>query len=266
MNGSDITWFRQNMLAHRFAALSDADTDRFQRLMNGNPICQGFWQLFQDEESRRGAGEHLPQVIVDNWALAHRFLEGGERQLVREHLHHCDDCGQLLESLGWIPEMSAEPAEVKRRNLVTDLADHAAWILERASAGAGALARSLSELVPQGFSIQPLLVPVATTRGTEIDEQVQVIDPAAPLVNLLLAPVHWEGRTRMTIRIILGGATLHELQADPPSPPQDFLILTYLNSPLLEAGSYTFELIPWRDGQPQPREKEVRLLRIEHRS
>lgn len=266
MNGSDITWFRQHMIAQRFAALEATDEKRFLGLLESNPICRGFWEMFLDQDQFRGAGEHLPSVIVENWALAHRYLQGGERQLLREHLHHCEECCAQLEAMGWAPSMSIEPEELPVRSFADEVVEHAAWLADKFAAGGQAMVRRLQDLIPAGFSLQPLLVPVALTRGPESEEQLQVIDPEAPLVNLLLAPVFWEDRTRLTIRILAAGELLHELDAQPSSPPQDFLILTYLNSPPLKAGPYTFELIPWRDGQPQPREMETRILRIEHRS
>ncbi|MCB1047323.1 MAG: zf-HC2 domain-containing protein [Calditrichaeota bacterium] len=256
MNSHDITWFRRNMAAQRFELLEDVDRERFERLLEENPLCRGFWTIFNRELDQRPADGHLPRVVIEHWFEAHRELAGPERVALREHLQGCEACRLELESRGFSGEMSAAPGEAVQ--------------IEREPAWGGLVRRGaewverLLDALPQGFSLQPTLVPAPVLRsGANVRSL--VVDAAAPVLNLVLAPIHWGDADELEIRVHRGDDCLQTLRVSPADPPEDFLILNYLNDPPLAAGDYRFELRPRRSGLDLQDIIEERVLRIVHR-
>jgi hypothetical protein len=102
-------WFRARLDAH---ALDLLDEDERPRFLEHDRTCERCAEAMKAHRANAPVGgpdSHIPPHIIARWDRASRKLAGLPRQLVREHLEHCDACRQELQALGFASTLAQEP-------------------------------------------------------------------------------------------------------------------------------------------------------------
>ncbi len=260
MNPEDIRWFRSRMLSRFFETIDDQERNRFDELVEENPICNGFWVAFRKEQAEKKLATHIPDVILDNWDAASRGLVKLEREIVGKHLASSIECRQRLIDAGFKPELSPDPAPAEQ------LAEQGRLgkLIDQGADAGKTLLKALGERLPSGFSIHPQLVPGPVLRG-EQHHRIQIVDPNAPIVNLILAPIHWEDADELKVDVYLEEKLLASMVCSRKNYSQDFLVLNYVNVPPMEPGLYRFELIPLVAGEELKMDADCKIIEIQLR-
>ena len=101
-------WFRARLDAYALDLLDEDERPRFLEHARVCERCAAAMKAHRENAPVGGPDSHIPPHIIARWDRASRRLTGLPRQLVREHLEHCDACRQELQALGFASTLARE--------------------------------------------------------------------------------------------------------------------------------------------------------------